>query len=785
MGSYKENMEFEAEARRVVEALFGASPGECQPEHYADAGPLRELDGLLRLRDVTHLIMVTTSTKLQKAKDDIKKLEVAARAEEKLAPAVAMWLITEKQLDAEHLGCARKANVTVLTLEQLRRRFFDGRNYIEARRKAAFGSARNLKDDSVSIPLNEYVPLPMQATENGLVGVRSRAALPKSVTVDWISDRLAEGGIIVVVAPFGAGKSLTTREVFLRLSQKYENGLIGETPVALNLREHWGQDDAEEMLDRHARKVGFDKRRELYSAWRAGMLNLLLDGFDEVGSQVVASRDNKRFLTEARHRALKGVRELITNRPQGMGVLVCGRDHYFDAPRELEQALGIAGVRQYWTVQVGEFTDSGIQDFLRRAGSTDMVPGWLPRKPLLLAYLVHHQLLPEVLGIDADRGFGYVWDAFIDRICAREVKLEGAAMDAHTIRQVLEYLAHKVRATRTGLGPITGFDLAEAYERVAGEAPGEGVLPHLQRLPALSAVSEDPGNRSFVDEDMLYALQGGALVSIVDGAFVGHGVRPLDSLRRNAVKMASYKCSENAIAVETVVAVAERIDRNRGRAESQGEFSSPQLIADCFELAMDIAVEEERPSVDFRGLVVRGAVVGEVRADEVLPIDLEFADCHIQELRLAPLKDSHLPFRVVGGMITQISGAASFEGVPVGLIDAETEIGQFDVLSTNAEVLRSDLSPGLKALLTVLRKLYKQAGAGRKIAAFHRGITDQEVRDQIDPIIRLLEREGLLRLFNHVAHPVRALSARVERILAAPMLSDDPICEAARRLVDS
>lgn len=463
-------------------------------------------------------------------------------------------------------------------------------------------------------------------------------------------------------------------------------------------------------------------------------------------------------------------------------MLICGRDHYFDTPKELEQALGIAGMRHYWTVRVGEFTDVGIQDFLRRAGSDESVPSWLPRKPLLLAYLVHHQLLQEVLGIDGDRGFGYVWDAFIDRICAREVKLEGAAMDADTIRQVLEYLAYKVRATRSGLGPITGFDLAEAYERVAGEAPGEGVLPHLQRLPALSAISEDPGNRSFVDEDMLYALQGGALAAVIGGGFVGYGLRPVDALRRNAVQMAAYMCTANNVAVETIVSVAERIHRNKGRAESQGEFSSPQLIADCFELAMELGIEDERPVIDFRGLVVGESVIGEVRADEIVPNDVEFADCHIQELRLSPLAGTKPPFRIVGGMVTKLAGAASRDGVPAGLIDLQTEIEQFDALSTNAEVLRSGLPPGLKALLTVLRKLYKQAGAGRKVAAFHRGITDQKVKEQIDPVVRLLEREGLLRLFNHVAHPVRALSGRVDRILAAPLLSDDPVCEAAKKL---
>lgn len=693
-----------------------------------------------------------------------------------------MWMITERQLDAEHINHARKANVTCLTLEQLRRRFFDGRDYIVTRGRATFGSARNLRDDSASIPVGEYVPLPMHAEPKAPLGIIPRGLVAKDVSIEWIAERLSAGEVIVLTAPFGAGKSLTTREVFFQLTEKQNVDSSATVPVVLNLREHWGQNDSEEMLDRHSRKIGFEKRRELFSAWRAGMVSLLLDGFDEVGSQVVANRDNRKFLAEARFMALRGVRELITTRPQHSGVLICGRDHYFDTMRELENSLGLSGCNHYWMVQLGEFTDEGIRDYLDRAGSTAIVPSWLPRKPLLLAYLVHHNLLDEVLSIDGEKGFGFVWDAFIEIICAREAKLEGAAMDSRTIRDVLEYLAYKVRGSRTGLGPITGIDLAEAYERVAGEAPGDGVLPHLQRLPALSAVSEDPGNRSFVDEDMLYALQGGALAQIINGSFVGYGLKPLDALRANAIKMASYKCREDRVGYETVVAIAERIARNHGRIEVQGEFSNQQLVADCFELASELALDSGLDEVDFRGLEIRDAVVGEVRADEIIPVSTIFRDCHILELRLAAVTAKTPPFRVLSGVISKLCGAASRDGIPDNLVDSSCEIDQFDILSTNADVLRSDLSPSTKALLTILRKLYKQAGAGRKVAAFHRGITDAKVKSRIDDVVRILEREGVLRLFNHVAHPVRSLAARVESILAAPTLSNDPVCLAVRKL---
>lgn len=52
--------------------LFGIRVGLCQPSHYPNDPVVRELDGIARLRDVTHLIMVTTSTKLEKAKSDTK-----------------------------------------------------------------------------------------------------------------------------------------------------------------------------------------------------------------------------------------------------------------------------------------------------------------------------------------------------------------------------------------------------------------------------------------------------------------------------------------------------------------------------------------------------------------------------------------------------------------------------------------------------------------------------------------------------------------------------------------
>lgn len=782
MGTYSENMAFEAEVRRVAEAVWQLLPGECQPQHYVNSGPLRELDGLARLRDVSHLLMVTTSTKLTKVKEDVAKLEAARKVERAGAASINLWLITEKQLDAEHVRYASQHSVIVLTLEQFRRRYFDGHAYIALRANAAFGSARNLRDDSVTLPNNAYVPLPMAAVQSSGLSSAHIGAV-SSVDVKWIADQVVGGQTVVLTAPFGAGKSLTTREVFQNIAARYLSQDVAVTPVAINLRDHWGQEDFDEILDRHARKIGFPGRRDLVAAWRAGMLCLLVDGFDEVGSQGVVSRDNKRFLADARFRALTGLRQFIANRPAGSGLFLCGRDHYFDSEKELRHALGLVSASSYWDVRLGEFDDNGLSEFLRRNGAEGNVPDWLPRKPLLMAYVVHNDLLQNVLSIDGSQGFGYVWDEFLNRICARESAPERAEMDPTTVRRVLEFLAHKVRASRSGLGPISSLDLADAYERVAGTPAAEGVLPQLQRLPALTAAPGDAGERFFVDEGMLHALQGSAFENIATSRLSGEVVAPIHRLPPNALSMAAFLSTKDHLTPETIAALARRsgATTQHGRRLGGGDA---QFGGDCVEVAIELGLLHDETSISFNGLVVDGAEIGPIRLDEIELRGLEFHNCIVAEIRLAGVgvagKQYELKF--LSCEIEKVLGAAERVGVPTGLVDEGSNINSFENLSTNAAVLKSKMAPGLKAVVTILRKLYKQSGGGRKIAAFRRGVTDPETAARIDAALTLVVRHGFARLFNQVAHPVRNQAGRVERILAGPELAADPICSEAKSL---
>ncbi|HDV6324160.1 TPA: hypothetical protein RJR39_000190 [Burkholderia cenocepacia] len=770
--NYKANMSFEAEVRRIAEAVWNMMPGMCQPMHYPDDPVVREIDGIARLRDVTHLLMVTTSTRLDKVKGDCKKLQSAEAIERTRAGAVSKWMITQDQLDAQHIEYARKQNVQILTLAQFQRRFFDGAKYVSLRARAAFGSARDPRTDSISIADDAYVALPMRIAIDS--SGKQAQLIGRSISLEQIASRLRRGELIVLRAPFGSGKSLTTRELFKRLAAEYSRNSTEPVPVVLNLREHWGEDYADEILDRHARTIGYTPREDMVVAWRAGMCALLLDGFDEVASQAVANRENKNFMREARRQALAGVRDFTQKLPAEIGVLVCGRDQYFDSDVELAASLGISG-RKYLVVDLGEFDEKSANDFLRKQGINQALPDWLPRKPLLLSYLLREKLFDEILTIDGTRGFGHAWDSFLSAIAVREASLPRSTMEAETVRAVLERLAFSVRGKSSGTGPISGVDLAEAYTAETGQTAGEGVLAQLQRLPGLARPDAESGTRSFVDFDMLAALQGSGVARYILGAADFSSISPLSALGDRAQDMAAYLLSQKGTSSDTLISVCMQFLRN-----AFNDRGASQRAADCLAVAIRIAIQND-VELDMRGSVIDGASFEMIPFDEVKVKNLSLRNCTIGEVRLGEIAGLD-GVSVTGSLIGRVVGVSSRVGVPEKIISSDCEVEAYDNVSTNSAVLKLDMQPQLKALLTILRKLYKQAGGGRKISAFSRGITRPDVLRFIDPVLSVLERHQFVSIFNSIVHPVRRQAGRVESILAAPAIVDDPMTLEVKNL---
>jgi NACHT domain len=760
-----EDRVFENEARKTAEAIWGMAPGECQPEFYTTDPKVRELDGLARLRDVSHLIMTTVSRKLEKTKEDVRKLNAAERIERTRDGGVAVqkWFITRDQLEAEHIRHCRDNNVTTMTLSDFRRRFFDARSYLAKRRASAFGSARNPDDNSISIPEDEYLELPLRvlATEQGVAQGDSFWSLAE------LCDQLAQGKTVVLVGPFGAGKSLTVREVFFHLAQRYLSNQTAQAPIALALREHWGAKYADEILDRHAREIGFMPREDLVAAWRAGLACLLIDGFDEVAAQTVVSPSNRSFMREARFQSLAAARDLIGKSPNSSGCLITGRNHYFDSHKELIYALGLTQ-RRHTVIELQEFSDEQAEAYIQKKGSPSALPAWLPRKPLILAYLARQTLLTQVLAIESDQGFAHAWHRFLNLICEREAAIGTAVMDPDTLRHLLERLAWDVRSTATGTGPITERELAEAYLVETGQNAGEGVLMQLQRLPGLTPREQDPGSRAFVDVDMLAVLQGGALARFVlESRPPGSGRESLDALARRSAEVAGYLLRSAGSEVSTVVAAAMRPSERA---------STRQLAADCVAVALTMSADD---TVDCLGVTVREALFRLISVEERRINRLNVFDCWIEEIAVGPatLQSSIVLSDCVIG---RLYGASDGSSLPANSFQRCT-IEAFDSLGTNAAIVNSDLPPKMKALLTVLRKLYLQAGGGRRIAALKRGLPPGEIRDSVDGVLDVLQVHGLVSIFNNIAHPERRLAARANSIVSARSLSEDPIVKEILR----
>lgn len=757
---------FEELVRRIAEAVWRLEPGGCQPEWYRGDPILHELDGIARLPEMTHLLMATAETKLDKVKSDVQKLNAAERRERRHATSIKKWLITEKQLNAEHVNFARSHSVEILTLTQFRDRFFNGRDYISKRRNGAFGSSRNLRDGSISIPEDEYVQLPLVGS---VIGHGSADAVAP-VSLARLVEDLTSGRTSILVGPFGAGKSLTARELFLKLAKAHLATPGHQVPIAINLREHWGALYADEILERHARSIGFSPKEGLTVAWRAGLTCLILDGFDEVATQTIAKPSDRHFMRRTRYEALQATRDLIRNAPSGTGILLCGRDHYFDTHDELVNALGLAG-RAIRVVRVNEFTEEQATQYLRKYATTEKLPDWLPRKPLILGYLAHQRLLDSILKIDAAKGFGFAWDSFLRLVCEREAQHDRTAMVPETIRHVLERLACIARSAPAGNGPLSSLDLADAYAKETSDTPGEGVLMQLQRLPGLTPRAQDPSARSFVDEDLLQALQGSAIArAILEGRYDLADRKWGAALGRGGIRMAAYLLEQQQFEAPGLIATAVR-----ALHEDSDRSDLHQFAADCIAIAIELA--DELDVLHFKDFVLTDGLLQTLDLEEQRLADITFRSCGIDHLVVGEgflksrIKFEHCVF-------DRISGVPSAAGLPNDAF-VNCDYGKFDEANTNAAILRLNVPPRLKALMTVLRKLYLQAGGGRRFSALKRGLPGGgPMHGYVDEVVNLLDRQGMIIVTGEIAHPVRRHINRVNDILASGPLSKDPLVRA-------
>jgi hypothetical protein len=751
----RENELFEDETRRIARQLW-------PEDQYAGAAKVdgAERDGVFETEECIHLLEATTSRRKDKAQIDVTKLlGLASRLQRKTtSKAVRCWFVTRYEPTADQRKILEKHRplVTAVSFSQFQSLLVDVKGYLAVRDNYYFGSVRDPATGGRN-PTVEFIDVML-----------SRLGTEELATPQDLLGRVAGGGRIAVLGDFGAGKSMTLRHLYHELRKAYLRTESPRFPVFVNLRDHYGQTDPAELLERHARTIGFPSPSHLVRAWRAGYVHLLLDGFDELTTLSIQGLWTK--LRDNRYRAMEAVRRLVREHPEGPGLAIAGRAHFFDSASERRTALALTD--QHFEYSLAEFNDEQITEYLRRSGLAGVVPPWLPSRPLLVGYLAAKGLLPDLLaGKEAEPAAG--WDLLLENIASRESEIE-AGIDAGTVRRILERLATKARSTPGGLGPLAPDGVIAAFREVCGYNPDERGMVLLQRLPGLGIDRQEEGSRAFIDEDFADACRAGDLIHYIAAPF---GVES-DALASVECAMGSLGVSVAARRSSALRFTAGQIDAAIVRAV---DLSRGNVAADLARIGI------ERGDTLESSFAIRGVYIPELgfSASSGSAHRLEFAECFFGRIEIdSDVEESSLP-RFTECFIQEIDGRISQTDLP-SVFDEKCICESFASPGTTTDAVLSLAIPlGTRVVITILKKLYQRRGAGRKENALFRGL-DHHAQRLVPDALRLIQREGLAapskRGQDSIWLPDRSQLRRVGQILAAPNSHDDPVLLASAEL---
>jgi hypothetical protein len=748
--------EFEDEVRRIARLLWPAA-------EYNGAAMIdgQERDGVFVTEDAVHLVECTVSRRKDKADEDATKLA-------KLSPKIGTkhptkivkcWFITREEPTADQRAVigTKKVPIVSISFDQFRSKLVDAKSYISHRREYPFGSARDLETDTFRIDV-QYVPLDAVDSDGDLVSVND------------IVKSLRNDEKLVVVGDYGAGKSSTLREIFFRLSGDFLAGRSFTFPVLLNLRDHHGQTDVTEALERHARNIGYSNPTHLVRAWRAGYVILMLDGFDEIAAAGWAGKT--KTLRDLRYRSMELIREFVRANPGA--VVIAGRSNFFDNDQELRGSLAVG--QTFKLLQLKEFTSEQVVEFLSRHGWKEAVPAWLPSRPLLLGYLASRNLLAATLSVDAGSTPAKGWHHLLQRIAEREAELE-AGLDAKTIRTLIERVGSLARNTLEGLGPLFPDQLTEKFVDVCGYPPDDRGAVLLQRLPGLARSNAEDGSRRFVDIDFAAVAKAGDVFNYVRDPY------------NNVPESGSWQSGLPQLAVEVVAVRLVESDSPAampGVAAKRAASVNAQvtLASDCVRV-----VAAMREKLDGERLYLKDVMIPELIFDDptISVPSVTFQDALIGALDLAPEMPAENVPHFERCYFGRIEGRTGLSDLPASkFVDAIVDTFDTSAANTHA-ILQLELPVATKVVLTLLKKLFVQAGSGRRESALYRGL---DLRSQafVPSALELLRKEGFVTRARMKDQTVwlpnrqTEVNARALRMLAAPHAATDDLLQKSVNL---
>lgn len=741
--------DLEDRVRAIAELRWNS---KCVPEHIDGV----DFDGVVRIsRGELVIIECTEERNLDKVRADLNKI-IPLRTKLALTGVICRCYIVLAGIPTLSMREAGESqNIDVCSVDEFERDLFDFPSYVNLRQSRQFGSAVDPKtgttDERPFITVG-YVDKEKGSTLN---------------TVDVVND-LIKRRRIVLIGDYGTGKSRCVREVFRTLSSRTAEA--ASFPVAINLREHWGSRTALEILAGHLSSIGlstsFDNVIRLLNS---GNLTLLLDGFDEVGAQTFDFRRDNR--TTLRRHALEGVRDLIS-RSKG-GVLITGRSHFFDSDIELLECLGLhdSSISTRIIYSPDDFTVMQGEAYLKTIGIDIAIPNWLPRKPLIFQVLASIDKDEVVSLLRKDYGQFAFWATFIQAVCRREAAIH-TSLSPTAVHAVLIELAHATRLNSEYLGRLSPADISNAYERSLGAAPDDSGRQMLSRLCMLGRLEPESPDRQFIDDTILDILRAERLVfDVVQMRGETNDSKWLQPLR-----------AKGAVYAAEQVALYDLEPHCLAFLSKFGNVAKHQQLAEVISF-LTISGQD---SIDFRSIHLEHA---EFPLFATSSREIRNLKINSSIIGLLILTDSKVSERsgveVRSCLLAVVAGVTNPTGLP-GWISS-SEVIEFERVSNVSRIRDSHVQPAHKLFLSIVHKIFFQAGRGREEGSLLKGGFGQKYSPRlVDSILKLLYSEGLVERFKGddgwVYKPIRRHTERMAKIMAELSLSDDPLWAAVAAL---
>lgn len=737
---------------RALASLQWKNP--CNPEHIDGV----DFDGVVRVSsDEIILIEITKERTLEKIRNDINKLAPVRLNLLTRGIICRCYIVLSEEPTNSMTELGEKSHIKVCSISDFEKNFFDFPAYCSLRNNLPFGSAVDSKTGGND--QREFISVRYEESEGS-----------NKFTIENIVTKLLRGGKVALVGDFGAGKSRCVKEVHTHLCSRFLEA--GAFPLAINLRDHWSSSNALEIIAGHLGNIGLSSSIDnVVQLLNAGNLILLLDGFDEIGAQSHDTRVENR--SALRRRAVQGVRDLISK--SKAGVLVTGRSHFFDSDEEMLQSLGLAE-RAYDLSLLSvpdSFTTNEGEQYLASLGIAAKVPEWLPRKPLVFQILAELDADEVRRMLSKEHGEYQFWSTFIDAACRRESIGVGESISSTTIKKILLELGVKTRCSDSFLGRLSPRDIDDAYEKAVGSAPDQAGRQLLSRMCTLGRIEPESPDRQFIEYNVVDILRSERLISDI----ISMSPSDTSTQWKQSIRWLGAIYASSMIYYFDLQPLCLAYLQKFG--DSRNTYKIGEIVSTLTLCGAD--------TIDFQLLRVSDSSLPVLNLKNKDLSNIEIKDSEIGILVIEDLKIKPSSGLTINGcIIGRACGVSSTEGLPEWITD--TEILDFDKVSNSTRIKDSQLAAPFKLFLSIVHKIFFQAGSGREEASLLKAGFGQKYDPKIgQAILKILLKENIIEKIpgrdGWIYKPIRKHSPRMNKIRSELTLSDDPLWTEIGKLV--